>query len=421
MFRLFPIAGCLALLTALLPLTYADDPKPADWPGWRGAERDDHSPDKGLLKEWPKDGPTLLWKATGIGEGYASVSVVGDKVFTMGDVFKESHVICLGREKGEKVWSVKVAKLGTVDHPGSRCTPTVDGDFVYAIDENGILVCLKVADGSEVWRKSLVDDLKGKTAHYSYTESPLIDGDKVICTPGGKNAIVALDKKNGEVIWKSDLDDSPGYSSVVVSNAAGVRQYVQLLAGGVVGVDAKEGKVLWRYTKVAQRMPVIPTPIVLGDQVFCTVGYKNGGGLVTLSATDGKFKAKEEYFSSKLTNKHGGAVQVGDYIYGDTDDSGKPWCVEWKTGKVATDWLKNAGNKSGSGSASVTFADGNLYFHYDNGYIALVPATPDGYQEKGSFKIPNSSRMSWAHPVVIGGRLYLREKDTLWVYDVKAK
>jgi outer membrane protein assembly factor BamB len=168
-------------------------------------------------------------------------------------------------------------------------------------------------------------------------------------------------------------------------------------------------------------MPVIPTPVILGDQVFCAAGYGKGGALLTLSAADGKFNVKEEYFSSKLTNKHGGAVQVGDFIYGDRDDSGKPWCVEWKTGKVLDDWLKGASGKKGSGSASITYADGNLYIHYDNGYVALVPATPDGYQEKGVFKIPNSSRQSWAHPVVIGGKLYQREQDTLWVYDVMAK
>jgi outer membrane protein assembly factor BamB len=398
-----------------------DSGKPADWPQWRGPNRDDHSPDKGLLKEWPKDGPTLAWKATGIGEGYAGVSVAGDKVFTMGDIGNASHVIALSRDKGDKIWSVKVSPLGRVDHPGSRCTPTVDGDHVFAIDQNGVLVCLNVADGSEVWRKSLTTDFNGKLARYSYTESPLIDGDKVICTPGGQNAIVALDKKSGAVVWKSDAEESLGYSSVVISNAGGVKQYVQSLSSALVGVDAKDGKLLWRYNKLSQRMPVIPTPVILGDQVFCTAGYGKGGALLTLSVVDGKFNVKEEYFSTKLTNKHGGAVQVGDYIYGDRDDTGKPWCVEWKTGKVQDDWLKGAGGKKGSGSASMTYADGNLYVHYDNGYVALVPATPDGYQEKGVFKIPNSTRQSWAHPVVIGGKLYQREQDILWVYDVTAK
>jgi outer membrane protein assembly factor BamB len=422
MLRLLPTAGVLLALGTLLPSTNADNVKPADWPQFRGPDRDDHSPDKGLLKEWPKDGPPLAWKATGIGEGYSSVAVVGDKVFTMGDVGDTAFVFALSRDKGDKLWSVKVGKAGgDRGHMGTRSTPTVDGDRVYALGQFGDLLCLKAADGAEVWHKNLPDDFNGKIAFYKYTESPLIDGDKLVCTPGGKNAIVALDKKSGEVLWKSDCDASPGYSSIVISNAGGVRQYVQLTQDGVVGVDAKDGKRLWKYDKLSQRMPLIPTPIILGDQVFCTGGYGKGGGLLTLSAADGKVQVKEEYFTAKLTNKHGGAVQLGDYIYADRDDSGRPWCVEWKTGKTKDDWLKGAEDKPGRGSAAVTYADGCLYFRYDNGYVALVPATPDGYKETGEFKIPNSTRQSWSHPVVIDGKLYLREKDTLWVYDVKAK
>jgi outer membrane protein assembly factor BamB len=243
-----------------------------------------------------------------------------------------------------------------------------------------------------------------------------------VCTPGGKNAMIALDKKTGEVIWKSDFEDQAHYASIVISNAGGVKQYVQTTGGGVVGVDAKDGKLLWKYTRLGNNTANCPTPIALGDQVFCTVGYgSKGGALLTLTASDGKFASKEEYYSPGLKNKHGGAVQVGDYIYGDLDDSGKPWCVEWKTGKIKEDWLKGAGDRKGRGSASLTYADGNLYIHYSNGYVALVPAVPDGYKETGAFKIPSSTKDSWSHPVVIGGRLYLRDHDTLWVYDVKAK
>ena len=189
----------------------------------------------------------------------------------------------------------------------------------------------------------------------------------------------------------------------------------------VVGVDARNGKLLWRYDKLAQRMPVIDTPLLLGDQVFCAAGYGKGGVLLTLTDSNGKVAVKEQYFDTKLQNKHGGVVQVGDYLYGDTDDRGRLWCVEWKTGKLKDNWLKDGGNKLGKGSAALTFADGHLYVRYDNGYVALVPAMPEGYQEAGVFKIPNSDRASWAHPVVIDGKLYLREKDTLWVYDVRGK
>jgi outer membrane protein assembly factor BamB len=420
MLRSFPIASGVILLVVLVPCTSADDTKLADWPQWRGIHRDDISPDKGLLKEWPKDGPPLAWKATGIGQGFSSVAVVGDKVFTMGDIEKESFVLALNRDNGEKVWSAKVGKAGG-NYPGTRCTPTVDGDRVYALGQFGDLLCLHVTDGSEVWRKNLPTDFAGKSGGWNYTESPLVDGDKLVCTPGGKNAVVALNKATGALIWQCDHDDTAGYSSIVVSNAGGVRQYVQLLANGVVGVDAKDGKLLWYYKQYVKNTANIPTPIILGDQVFCTAGYNKGGALLTLSAQDGKFTVEQNYFEQKLNNRHGGVVQVGDYIYGDLDKNGQPWCAAWKTGKLKDDWLKGAGGRKGGGSASITYADGHLYIHYENGYVALVDATPDGYKESGVFKLANYTKESWAHPVVIGGRLYQREQDTLWVYDVKAK
>jgi outer membrane protein assembly factor BamB len=410
------------LLAALVPFAFTADGKTnekPDWPQWRGPNRDDHSPDTGLLKAWPKDGPALVWKGTGIGEGFSSVSVVSDKVFTMGDTDKESFVFALGRDKGDKLWSTKVGNAGG-NYTGTRCTPTVDGDRVYAIGQFGDLVCLKTADGSEVWRKNFEKDLGGKGGGWNYTESPLIDGDKLVCTPGGEHAIVALNKANGDVIWKSDYKDEARYSSIVISEAGGIRQYVQLLAGNVVGVDAKDGKLLWKYDRLKNNTANVPTPVVLGNQVFCTAGYGKGGALLTLTVSNGKVDVKEEYYHDELKNRHGGVVQVGDYLYGDLDDSGNPWCVEWKTGKFQKDWLKGV-KKDGHGSASMTYADGHLYVHYQNGFVALVPATPDGYKEAGVFKIPNYKGNSWAHPVVIGGRLYQREQDTLWVYDVKAK
>jgi outer membrane protein assembly factor BamB len=196
---------------------------------------------------------------------------------------------------------------------------------------------------------------------------------------------------------------------------------VQLTGGGVVGVSAKDGKLLWQYDRLGRNVANIPTPIVLGDQVFCAAGYGKAGALLTLSREGDGIKVKEEYYEGELKNKHGGLLVVGDYVFGDTDDRGNPFCAEWKTGKVR--WKRNTTKNKGKGggSASLTYADGSLYVRYSNGWVALVPATTDGYAEKSSFKIPNSDRNSWAHPVVIDGRLYLREKDTVWCYDVKAK
>ena len=387
----------------------------ADWPQFRGPNRDDLSSDKGLLKEWPKDGPPQVWKATGIGSGFSSVAIAGDKVFTMGNKDGSCHVYALDRETGKNLWSAKVGRQGG----NLGCTPTVDGDRVYAIGQDGDVVSVDVKSGEVQWHKNFHKDFGGKCGGWQYTESPLVDGDKLVCTPGAKDAtIAAFDKKTGEVIWKCAVpvdDPTAGYSSIVIAEVKGIRIYVQLLAAGVVGVAAKDGKFLWKYEQLGHNTANIPTPIVLGDHIFAAAGYGKGGSLLKLIPTDDGVKVEEVYYKRELTNKHGGLVLVGDYVYGDRDDSGHPFCAEVKSGKVI--WKRERG--PGSGSAAVTYADGHLYFRYDNGIMALVEASPEGYKEVSSFKIPNADRSSWAHPVVVGGKMYLREKDAVWCYDVK--
>jgi outer membrane protein assembly factor BamB len=389
----------------------------ADWPGFRGPNRDDLSQDKGLLTRWPKEGPKLVWKCEGIGAGYSSVSMMGNKVFTMGDKKDSSYVFGIDRENGKILWEARVGKPGG-NYSGTRSTPTVDGDRVYVLGQFGDFVCLDTGTGQEKWRKNFPSEFGGRHGFWQYAESPLIDGDRLICTPGGAKAgIVALNKLTGEVIWKSEVGDWAAYSSIVISLAAGVKQYVQLTADGVVGVAAKDGKLLWRYKKLANNTANIPTCIVLGEQIFCVAGYGKGAALLTLRSDGaGGVKMTEEYYQNEMHNKHGGVVIVGDLAFGDTDDQGKLYCADWKTGKVR--WQGQS--KSGRGSISLTCANGHLYLRYSNGFVALIEASPKGYEEKGLFKIPNGRSNTWAHPVVCGGRLYIREQDILWVYDVKA-
>jgi outer membrane protein assembly factor BamB len=252
----------------------------------------------------------------------------------------------------------------------------------------------------------------------------LIDGDWLVCTPGGQKAtIVALNKKTGEEIWRSPLNQTAGYSSIVVSHAASIKQYVQLTAAGTIGISAKDGKLLWHYPKFNGNTANIPTPIVLGDQIFTSAGYGMGGALLTLESDGaGGVRYKEEYYKPELKNKHGGVLVAGDYVYGDTDDSGNPFCASWKTGDIKWTRRSGKGNKGkGGGSASMTWADGMLYIRYSNGWVSLVPAEGDSYTEAGTFKVPNGTDNCWAHPVVIGGEFYLREKDTVWCYSVKGK
>jgi len=315
------------------------------------------------------------------------------------------------------LWTGEVGQAGG----NLGCTPTVDGDRVYAIGQQGDLVCLDSRDGSRLWRRSFTKDFEGTCGGWQYTESPLIDGDKLICTPGGRNAVmVALDKKSGKVLWKCPArprtSPTAGYSSPVVAEIGGLRQYVQLVDAGVIGVSAKDGRLLWLYDKLEHNTANIPTPTILGDSVFCAAGYGKGAALLKLKVTDGEVSVKEVYYNHRMRNKHGGLVVVGDYVYGDEDDKGMPFCAELKTGKVV--WQKeNRG--AGHGSASVTYADGHLYFVWDNGVVALVEASPKEYREISTFSIPKPQGPSWAHPVVIGGRLYLRQNDTLWCHDVK--
>ena len=391
----------------------------ADWPQWRGSDRSGVSTETGLLKNWPSGGPKLLWEGGAVGEGFSSLAIVNGRIFTMGDKNGQSHLFCLNQKGGSLLWSLKVGKSGG-NYSGTRCTPTVDGDLVFALGQFGDLVCVDVPSGRERWRKNLASDFGGKSGGWNYSESVLVDGNNLICSPGGNQATaLALNKRTGSVVWKTAL---PGggeshYSSWAVSNGAGIKQYVRLFAGGTFGVAAANGKFLWRYDKLGSNTANIPTPIPFGDYVFTAAGYGKGGALLKLSRSSRGVSAEEVYFSRELKNKHGGIVKVGNYVYGDFDDRGSPWCADVSTGQVK--WRKERGGQ-GSGSACVTYADGRLYFRYLDGIMGLVDASPEGgFRQVSSFKIPDGMKKSWAHPVSSGGLLYLRGLDKILCYDIR--
>ncbi|MDZ4818701.1 MAG: PQQ-binding-like beta-propeller repeat protein [Planctomycetota bacterium] len=410
--------------------TRAKATKPGDWPEWRGPMRDGKSIETGLLTEWPADGPELIWKADGIGEGFSSVSLQNGKIYTVGNTDdKTMSVTALRAADGEKIWTAPVAEAyfhGNGDGP--RSTPTLDGNLLYLITPQGDVVCLKTSDGKEVWRRSLIKDFGGQMmSKWGYSESPLVDGERLLCTPGGRDAtIVALSKRNGKEIWRSAVPDigsagkdGAAYSSIVQSNACGVPQYVQLLGRGVVGVDAKTGKFLWGYNRIAGGVANVPDPVVDGDHVFATTGYNDGGCATIKLVKDGKeIKVEELKYrpANEFRNHHGGVVLVDGHLYfGNGQNQGFPTCLEFLT--LEPTWGKERG--AGSGSAAVAYADGQLYFRYQNGVMALIPADPKEYKLTSSFKIPDSSKPSWPHPVIVGGRLYIREQDQLLVYRIK--
>ena len=404
-----------------------------DWPQFRGPERSGLSTSTNLLTEWPEEGPPLLWKATGAGRGYASVAISGERFVTMGDApstaddDEDEYLLCFNVESGKQIWKTHLGdpwnRHGSDDWNSSRSTPTIDGSRVFALTAHGELVCCEMADGREVWRKHLKDDFGGKKDDsWGYGESVLIDGDHLICTPGGtENTMVALDKSNGDLIWSCVREDDrgAGHASVVISEVGSTKVYVQTTGSGALGVRASDGELMWSY-EIDKTTAVIPTPIIRDDLVFFTAGYGRGGALLKQVAGDGGTVSMEEVYplSKNLQNKHGGVVLVGDFLYGDTDSKGIPYCAEFMTGKNR--W-KSRG--SGKGSASVTAADGHLYFWFSkSATMALVKASPDRYEEVSSFKIEEGSdRPTWAHPVILDGRLYLRKDDAICCYNLQKK
>jgi len=387
----------------------------ADWPQWRGPDRTGISKDTGLLQEWPKDGPTLHWKATDIGTGYSSPAVVGGRVYLQTTRGNEEFALALDEKTGKQLWSTAIGKVGKnlgPQYPGTRSTPTVDGDLLYCLASDGELNCLDT-HGKVVWHKSLPKDLAGKVGMWAYSESVLVDGNLVICTPGGSAAtLAALNKKTGEVVWKGAVPggEVADYASIMPVEVGGKKEYVQFMRKGTVAVDAETGKFLWRYDRTIDPGANILTPVVQGDKIF-TAGSRTGGGLVQLSSDGNKVAAKEVYFNKAVAPSIGGAVLVDGYLYGSS--MAMLFCAEFATGKVK--WT----NRS-VGPASVCFADGRLYVRgYDSGEVALVDASPDGYKEVGRFKQPQRSKIqAWPHPVVANGGLYLRDQDVLLCYDV---
>lgn len=413
---------------AALALLAAGNAFAADWPQWRGPDRTEISKETGLLKEWPDKGPTLAWKVKGLGDGFSTPSVTGGRIYLMGTKGNDEYMVCLNEKDGSRAWDVKVGKkVGGYAAPKS--TPTIDAGFAYAVSSDGNLVCVEIEKGTIKWEKAFPKEFGGAAGGWAYTESPLIDGDLVVATPGGeKAALVALKKATGEVVWQTTVTaaqrkavgitggggyTTAGYSSVVITEVDGVKQYVQFMNGGVVGVDARDGKLLWHYDAPANGTANCSTPIVRGDLVFAASDYGTGGGQARIVKSGDGFRAEQTYFVKQMQNHHGGMVLVKDHLYG--TGGGSLLCVDFNTGKVAWD------DKS-VGKGSVTYADGHLYVRGENGDVALVEANPEKYVETGRFKQPDrSGQAAWPHPVVANGKLYLRDWDALLCYDVKGK
>ena len=433
----------IAALLAAMTLWTAGSLVAADWPQWRGPNRDGKSPETGLLQEWPEGGPPLAWAVEGLGSGFSSLSVKDGRIYTMGDLEDGQYVFALQEADGALLWKTLVGSTHDDDYGGPRSTPTTDDDRLYVTNTEGDVVSLEAATGKEVWRVSMVEQyesylMKAMGSYdWRYVESPLVDGNKVIVTPGHIRAmIVAFDKKTGAEIWKTQGGrigpigaDGAAYSSVVVTEIAGIRQYVQLVGRGVMGVEADTGKMLWSYNRVANDIANIPTSLVTGNYVFSSSGYGTGAALLEISKNENfdenseedqnEWLAEEVYFleGNTMQNHHGGLILHEGHVFtGTGHNKGFPLAVKMETGEIAWGPIRN----DGMDSAAITYADGRIYFRYQNGLMILVEANPKEYIEHGSFPIPGSSKPSWSHPVIANGKLLLKEQGTLFSYDVTA-
>jgi outer membrane protein assembly factor BamB len=405
----------LMCVAATATLAYGQGAPATDWPQWQGPERTGVSKEAGLLQQWPASGPPLTWSIANLGAGYGSMAIKDDRIFVQGSKGRESVLFVVSRSDGKGLWSKALGAGGTNDRgSGPRGTPTVDDDRVYVLTENGDLACLKTQDGTSVWQRNILRDFGGRNIPWLISESPLVDGNNVIVSPGGRGAgMVALDKLTGKTVWTSkELSDEAGYASAVAADVQGVRVISTLTADAAVGVRASDGKLMWRYQQVANDTANIATPVFNDNKVFYTSDYGTGAALLGLTAQGGEVKAQEIYFTREMQNHHGGVVVVNGYIYGFHNSI--LTCLEFATGKMV--WR----NRS-VGKGSLMYADGHLYIVSEDNLVGLVAATPAGYQESGRFKIADQGLPSWAHPVVSGGRLYIRNQGTLSSYDIRAK
>jgi outer membrane protein assembly factor BamB len=399
-------AFTLVLALAASSLANATD----DWPQWRGPNRDGRSLETGLRTEWPAGGPPLVWKAGGLGSGYSTVAVQGGRIFTLGDSREAEYIIALDARTGKELWRARSGRRYRNNRgDGPRSVPTVDGGRLYALGGNGDLTCLDAATGKIVWHVNLLEKFGASNISWGISESPLVLEDRLLVNAGGSNAsIVALDKKDGSTLWASASDEA-GYSSAVVANILNVRQAVFFTAERALGVRVDDGSVLWSYRRVSNSTANVATPIVRGNFVFVSSDYGTGCALLEIQGGPAGMTAREVYFHRDMKNHHASSILVDDTLYGFS--SSILTAIDFDTGEVL--WRDRS-----VGKGSLVYAEGNLYLLSENGVIALAEATRSGYREKGRFEIGGSGSHTWAHPVVSNGKLFVRDQDTLYCYNV---
>ncbi len=381
----------------------------ADWPQWRGPNRDGISTETGLLPAWPAAGPTVAWKTSGLGQGYSSLAIVNGRIYTQGQRDNQEYILAIDVKTGKKLWETATSRAYRNDRgDGPRGTPTIDGDRLYAMTGDGVLFCLDLAAGKPVWSINVARQYGGSVPSWGFSESPLIDGDRLIVMPGGHGAsLVSLNKRDGSLQWKTGSDPA-GYSSAIIADVGGSRQVLALSGNAALAVLENNGELLWHYTKVSNRTANIATPIYHDGAVFVSTAYGTGCALLKL----GPKSMSEAYFSGDMKNHYSTSVVVDNYLYGYSDSI--LTAMQFNTGKVA--WK----NRS-VGKGSVTYAEKRLYLLGEDGVIGLAEANADAYKEISRFEVAKGSLPTWSPLVISNGKLYYRDQDNLTCFDIKAK
>ncbi len=424
--------GCVAVLCALgaINTVIAED---SDWSQWRGPARDGQAAPQKLLKSWPEGGPKLKWSYKQAGLGYSTPTVSNGRLYTIGQRGDDCLAICINASTGEEIWSQRIdrgTKKGdylTEWGGGPRSSPTIDGELAYFLSDLGEFACLKTSDGSKVWSINLVSDLGGKVPQWGYSESPFIDGNRVLATPGGENFMIAFDKKSGERVWSSKgFSDGAQYVSIMKATVGGIPLYVTACKPGLVAFHAETGELQFTSKTTGNNVAVIPTPIILGDEIYHSSAYKAGNTLLKLTAAGGKVDMEQVYHFDKesMENHHGGYVLHDGTIFGFSNALRGVWMAQdWKSGNVL--WSKKVGNGR---SGSITMADGLLYCYDDaDGVCYLAEPSKEGWKELGQVKLPEQTSTDrgrgaiWAHPIVANGTLIIRDQELIYAFDIAQK
>ena len=390
----------------------AAEPAP-EWPQFHGPNRDNISTETGLLKRWPEGGPKRLWTASGIGYGYSTVAIAGGRIYTTGNIGGDTVITALDLD-GRTVWKARNGPAWEREMPGTRGTPTIDGGRLYHENAEGDVACLDSGTGSTLWTLNMVRRFNGRVIRWGLAESLLVDGDRVVCVPGGQAvSMAALDKTTGETVWTCPgTGDKPGYASPILIDYKGLRQIVTMMSASVVGVHADTGRLLWRHDHKAYEEETVSTP-VFHDGLIAVSTLGPGAARCLELIVDGQTASvRQVWQTGVLDNHHGGILALGGYLYG-TKVRDTWVCLDLKTGNVVY-------KAEGVGKGSLTSADGMLYTYSERGLMGLVKATPEGHDLLSQFPIPEGGKgPAWAHPVVCGGRLYLRHGDFLYCYDIR--